>query len=66
MEWFEIRDDILSQVTINRLQPGTTYEFQVNSKNTIGEGMMSKAITIRTLGKSKISRLIFDTVTGKV
>ncbi|CAH4037810.1 unnamed protein product [Pieris brassicae] len=36
-------------VTINRLQPGTTYEFQVNSKNTIGEGMMSKAITIRTL-----------------
>ncbi|KAG6453114.1 protein turtle isoform X3 [Manduca sexta] len=37
-------------VTINRLQPGTTYEFQVNSKNTIGEGMMSKAITIRTLG----------------
>ncbi|XP_052739311.1 protein turtle isoform X4 [Bicyclus anynana] len=36
-------------VTINRLQPGTMYEFQVNSKNTIGEGMMSKAITIRTL-----------------
>ncbi|XP_052756203.1 protein turtle-like isoform X4 [Galleria mellonella] len=39
-----------TSVTINRLQPGTTYEFQVNSKNTIGEGMMSKAITIRTLG----------------
>ncbi|KOB73251.1 Protein turtle [Operophtera brumata] len=39
----------LLRVTINRLQPGTTYEFQVNSKNTIGEGMMSKAITIRTL-----------------
>ncbi|XP_069356361.1 protein turtle isoform X1 [Maniola hyperantus] len=38
-----------TSVTINRLQPGTTYEFQVNSKNTIGEGMMSKAITIRTL-----------------
>lgn len=43
------------QVTINRLQPGTTYEFQVNSKNTIGEGMMSKAITIRTLGKRRMS-----------
>lgn len=41
---------IILQVTLNRLQPGTTYEFQVNSKNTIGEGMMSKAITIRTLG----------------
>ncbi|XP_053612215.1 protein turtle-like isoform X3 [Plodia interpunctella] len=39
-----------TSVTINRLQPGTTYEFQVNSKNTIGEGMMSKTITIRTLG----------------
>ncbi|XP_077291593.1 protein turtle-like isoform X2 [Arctopsyche grandis] len=36
-------------VTINRLSPGTTYEFEVISKNTIGEGMMSKVITIRTL-----------------
>ncbi|XP_017772989.1 PREDICTED: protein turtle isoform X2 [Nicrophorus vespilloides] len=37
------------QVTINRLAPGTTYEFQVIGKNALGDGMMSKVITARTL-----------------
>ncbi|KAK9693367.1 Fibronectin type III domain [Popillia japonica] len=38
-----------TQVTINRLAPGTTYEFEVAGKNALGEGMMSKIITVRTL-----------------
>ncbi|XP_048516983.1 protein turtle isoform X4 [Dendroctonus ponderosae] len=38
-----------TQVTINRLAPGSTYEFQVVGKNSLGEGMMSKIFTIRTL-----------------
>ncbi|XP_025831527.1 LOW QUALITY PROTEIN: protein turtle [Agrilus planipennis] len=38
-----------TQVTINRLAPGTTYEFQVIGKNALGEGMMSNVVTIRTL-----------------
>ncbi|XP_022903415.1 protein turtle isoform X4 [Onthophagus taurus] len=38
-----------TQVTINRLAPGTTYEFQIVGKNALGAGMMSKIITIRTL-----------------
>ncbi|CAG9759845.1 unnamed protein product [Ceutorhynchus assimilis] len=37
-----------TQVTINRLAPGTTYEFQVVGKNALGDGMMSKIFTIRT------------------
>ncbi|CAL7934635.1 unnamed protein product [Xylocopa violacea] len=36
-------------VTINSLTPGTMYEFQVIGKNALGDGMMSKPITIRTL-----------------
>ncbi|XP_018573368.1 protein turtle isoform X3 [Anoplophora glabripennis] len=39
-----------TQVTINRLAPGTTYEFQVIGKNALGDGMMSQIITVRTLG----------------
>ncbi|KAG5685106.1 hypothetical protein PVAND_014304 [Polypedilum vanderplanki] len=38
-----------TQVSINRLSPGTTYEFQVVGNNQLGEGMMSKVMTIRTL-----------------
>ncbi|CAH0560776.1 unnamed protein product [Brassicogethes aeneus] len=38
-----------TQVTINRLAPGTTYEFQVIGKNALGDGLMSKIITVRTL-----------------
>ncbi|XP_074039416.1 protein turtle isoform X4 [Leptinotarsa decemlineata] len=38
-----------TQVTINRLAPGTTYEFQVVGKNALGDGMMSKIVTVRTL-----------------
>ncbi|KAL6438356.1 hypothetical protein ACFW04_004483 [Cataglyphis niger] len=37
-------------VTINTLTPSTLYEFQVIGKNALGEGMLSKVITIRTLG----------------
>lgn len=40
-----------TEVTINRLAPGTTYEFQVVGKNALGEGMKSDIVTIRTLGK---------------
>lgn len=40
-----------TQVTINRLAPGTTYEFQVAGKNALGVGMTSKVVTIRTIGK---------------
>ncbi|XP_046141128.1 protein turtle isoform X3 [Osmia bicornis bicornis] len=36
-------------VTINRLTPGTLYEFQVIGKNALGDGMLSKVITVRTL-----------------
>lgn len=39
-----------TQVTINRLAPGTTYEFQVSGKNALGDGMASKIVTARTLG----------------
>ncbi|XP_044748189.1 protein turtle isoform X3 [Coccinella septempunctata] len=38
-----------TQVTINRLAPATNYEFQVIGKNALGDGMMSKVITVRTL-----------------
>lgn len=41
-----------TQVTINRLAPATTYEFQVIGKNALGDGMMSKVITVRTMGES--------------
>ncbi|KAI4472593.1 hypothetical protein M0802_016669 [Mischocyttarus mexicanus] len=36
-------------VTINRLNQATVYEFQVIGKNALGDGTMSKVITIRTL-----------------
>ncbi|KAK6640494.1 hypothetical protein RUM44_012189 [Polyplax serrata] len=39
-----------TQVTINRLTPSTTYEFQVIGKNALGDGMLSKVITVRTQG----------------
>uniref|UniRef100_A0A6B2ECB6 Putative neural cell adhesion molecule l1 n=1 Tax=Phlebotomus kandelakii TaxID=1109342 RepID=A0A6B2ECB6_9DIPT len=39
-----------TQVTVNRLSPGTMYEFQVVGKNVLGDGLMSKIMTIRTLG----------------
>jgi hypothetical protein len=40
-----------TQVTINRLSSGTTYDFQVVGKNPLGDGMFSKIITVRTLGE---------------
>ncbi|KAH8237979.1 hypothetical protein KR032_010057 [Drosophila birchii] len=36
-------------VTINGLASGTTYEFQVVGRNVLGDGMMSKVMTVRTL-----------------
>uniref|UniRef100_A0A336LVW2 CSON002677 protein n=1 Tax=Culicoides sonorensis TaxID=179676 RepID=A0A336LVW2_CULSO len=38
-----------TQVTINGLKPGILYEFKVVGKNTLGDGLMSKPVTIRTL-----------------
>uniref|UniRef100_A0AAG5CW64 Protein turtle n=1 Tax=Anopheles atroparvus TaxID=41427 RepID=A0AAG5CW64_ANOAO len=48
-----------TQVTINRLSPGTTYEFQVIGKNALGDGMMSKVITIRTLDIDSYKSILF-------
>lgn len=45
-----------TQVTINRLSPGTTYEFQVVGKNALGDGMMSKVIQAKTLGKFTLTQ----------
>ncbi|XP_044733170.1 protein turtle isoform X3 [Chrysoperla carnea] len=50
-----------TSVTINRLSPGTTYEFQVIGKNALGDGMLSKVITIRTLDVFDLSIFIFPT-----
>nr|XP_029720279.1 protein turtle-like isoform X4 [Aedes albopictus] len=50
-----------TQVTINRLSPGTTYEFQVIGKNALGDGMMSKVITIRTLDILNYHNILFPT-----
>ncbi|XP_055547077.1 protein turtle isoform X1 [Wyeomyia smithii] len=50
-----------TQVTINRLSPGTTYEFQVIGKNALGDGMMSKVITIRTLDVLSYHNILFPT-----
>ncbi|XP_065095260.1 protein turtle isoform X2 [Ochlerotatus camptorhynchus] len=50
-----------TQVTINRLSPATTYEFQVIGKNALGDGMMSKVITIRTLDILNYHNILFPT-----
>ncbi|XP_066598147.1 protein turtle isoform X2 [Prorops nasuta] len=36
-------------MTISGLRPGTLYEFKVIGKNSLGEGMSSSVITVRTL-----------------
>uniref|UniRef100_A0A1B6E797 Protein turtle n=1 Tax=Clastoptera arizonana TaxID=38151 RepID=A0A1B6E797_9HEMI len=55
-----------TQVTINRLSPGTTYDFQVVGKNSLGDGMLSKIVTIRTLGeKMKTQASDVDSQTHK-
>ncbi|EFN81091.1 Protein turtle [Harpegnathos saltator] len=48
-------------VTINRLSPSTLYDFQVIGKNALGEGLLSKVITIRTLDIVDYSTLILPT-----
>ncbi|CAH1159818.1 unnamed protein product [Phaedon cochleariae] len=50
-----------TQVTINRLAPGTTYEFQVVGKNALGDGMMSKIITVRTVDILDYSNVVMPT-----
>ncbi|XP_008189427.1 protein turtle isoform X3 [Acyrthosiphon pisum] len=50
-----------TQVTINRLTPDTTYEFQVVGKNALGDGMLSKVISIKTLDVVDYSDLILPT-----
>ncbi|KAG4079367.1 hypothetical protein HA402_008059 [Bradysia odoriphaga] len=50
-----------TQVTINRLSPGTTYEFQVVGKNALGDGMMSKVVTIRTLDIKNYNEVMLPT-----
>lgn len=42
-----------TMVTISRLTPATVYEFQVIGKNALGDGTMSKVITVRTLGNKR-------------
>ncbi|XP_015173478.1 PREDICTED: protein turtle-like isoform X4 [Polistes dominula] len=50
-----------TMVTINRLTPATVYEFQVIGKNALGDGTMSKVITIRTLDILDYSTLELST-----
>ncbi|XP_069675343.1 protein turtle isoform X5 [Periplaneta americana] len=50
-----------TQVTINRLASSTTYEFQVVGKNALGDGMLSKVITVRTLDIFDYSLIVFPT-----
>ncbi|XP_044255880.1 protein turtle isoform X1 [Tribolium madens] len=56
-----------TQIKINRLSPGTTYEFQVVGKNALGDGLMSKVITVKTLDILDYSNIILPTdSTGRV
>lgn len=42
---------------IDRLSPGTTYEFQVGKESALGESMKSDVITLQTLGKFSVNAL---------
>ncbi|CAK9794811.1 Protein turtle [Anthophora quadrimaculata] len=50
-----------TSVTINRLTPSTLYEFQVIGKNALGDGMLSKIITVRTLDILDYNTLVLPT-----
>ncbi|XP_022229449.2 protein turtle isoform X8 [Drosophila obscura] len=50
-----------TQVTINGLASGTTYEFQVVGRNVLGDGMMSKVMTVRTLDLLAYFDIFFHT-----
>ncbi|XP_017046224.1 protein turtle isoform X3 [Drosophila ficusphila] len=50
-----------TQVTINGLASGTTYEFQVVGRNVLGDGMMSKVMTVRTLDLLAFFDIYFHT-----
>ncbi|GAV09247.1 hypothetical protein RvY_18819 [Ramazzottius varieornatus] len=44
-----VRPDDATSFTVYNLSPDTLYEFQVLSRNQLGDGMFSEAITARTL-----------------
>lgn len=49
-----------TEITINGLKPGLVYEFKVVGKNALGDGLMSKPVTIRTLGiQNKLFLILF-------
>ncbi|XP_018058564.1 PREDICTED: protein turtle isoform X9 [Atta colombica] len=50
-----------TSVTINNLTPSTLYEFQVIGKNALGEGMLSKVITVRTIDILDYNTLVLPT-----
>ncbi|CAL4082334.1 unnamed protein product [Meganyctiphanes norvegica] len=46
----DIKQQGSTEVTVYKLLPDTTYEFQVQGKNELGDGMFSDTITATTLG----------------
>ncbi|XP_070133058.1 protein turtle isoform X6 [Drosophila bipectinata] len=50
-----------TQVTINGLASGTTYEFQVVGRNVLGDGLMSKVMNVRTLDLLAYFDIFFHT-----
>ena len=43
--------DQASSFTVYGLQPDTDYEFQVQSRNSLGNGSFSQMVMAKTLGK---------------
>ncbi|KAL1463426.1 hypothetical protein WDU94_015177 [Cyamophila willieti] len=50
-----------TQITINRLTPATTYEFQVVGKNELGDGMLSNIVVVKTKDVSDYRFISFPT-----
>lgn len=50
-----------TQMTINRLTPGTEYEFRIAGRNTLGDGMLSDIMKVKTLDIYDYSVIIFPT-----
>ena len=42
-----------TRFTLYNLEPDTTYEFKVLSRNKLGDGQLSEIVTARTLGMPK-------------
>ena len=47
----EVKPPGSTTVTIHNLSPGSTYEFQVQGKNDLGDGMFSDIVTATTKGE---------------